>query len=220
MKENILEILTKLEGWRSDRKLTIESQKEGYIRNLMEEMGELADAIKVLTNYQTIDGNLLATYCKYPDAFINSFSGTYILDREKLRLIYGEREYIDALCDIMVFAGNCVDIEKFKNAYIPWDIVEESFADSSENTLLKALVSNASDMTHSPTLTIAILYGFCRDLAEKKGYDFFKCMQEVLKQINSRTGAWNENLKKWVKDTSPEAKAKEYQADFSKCKLS
>lgn len=219
MKQEILNILTELEKWREARKLSIESQREGYIRNVMEELGELADAIKVLTNYKTIDGSLLTTYCKYPDAF-ESKDGTEILDREKLRSIYGESAYIDALCDIVVFAGNCVYKEKFDKAYIPWETLEELGIDISETALLKGLLGNTYDMTYDPTTMLPSLYSFCRDLAAKKGYDFFKCMQETLKQINSRTGKWNDELNKWVKDTSPEAKAKEYQADFDKCKLS
>lgn len=179
MKQQILDILVELEKWRAERKLSTESQREGYIRNVMEELGELAEAIK--TN--------------------------------------SEHEYIDALCDIVVFAGNCVNKEKFDEAFIPWETMEESFVNLHEDTLLKSMFANASEMTHSPNISIASLYSFCKDLAAKKGYDFFKCMKEVLKQINSRTGAWNEDLKKWVKDTSPKAKSKEYQADFDKCKL-
>ena len=219
MKQQILDILVELDKWRATRKLSIESQREGYIRNIMEELGELADAIKVSTNYQTIDGSLLATYYKYPAAYSDFQSGTQTLDREKLRLIYGEHAYIDALCDIVVFAGNCVVKEKFEKAYIPWKTVEESFAKRSEKFLLEAMFINTSDMTNSPSTAIAPLYSFCKDLAAKKGYDFYKCMQETLKQINSRQGAWNEALKKWVKDTSDEAREKEYQADFDKCKL-
>ena len=34
------------------------------------------------------------------------------------------------------------------------------------------------------------------------------------KEISSRTGAYDEKAKKWIKDTSDEAKAKWYQADY------
>lgn len=222
MKQQILSILTELEKWRGVRKLSIESQKEGYIRNVMEELGELAAAIKVEQNYKTMGTD----YFTHPKAFIPAPIDkkfpieTVQLDRELLLKHYGTDAYIDALCDIVVFAGNCVDKEKFNKVFIPWETMEESGVDIDESSLLKAMFDNASDMTHSPDIIIAPLYSFCKDLAAKKGYDFFKCMQEVLKQINSRTGAWNEALKKWVKDTSDEAREKEYQANFDKCKLS
>lgn len=222
MKQQILDILDELAKWRSARKLSVESQREGYIRNVMEELGELAAAIKIEQNYKTMDTD----YFTHPKAFIPAPMNKEFpieavqLDRELLLKHYGIDAYIDALCDIMVFAGNCVYKEKFDQAYIPWETLEELGIDTSETALLKGLLGNTYDMTYDPTIMIASLYSFCRDLAAKKGYDFFKCMQEVLKQINSRTGAWNEDLKKWVKDTSDEAREKEYQADFDKCKLS
>ena len=66
---------------------------------------------------------------------------------------------------------------------------------------------------------ISEIYGLCKHIAKEKGYDFDLAMSETLKQINSRTGAWNEDLKKWVKDTSDEAREKEYQANFDLAKL-
>lgn len=221
MKQQILDILDELAKWRSVRKLSIESQREGYIRNVMEELGELAEAIKVEQNWETMS----ATMEKYPLAFLpetdseDPRDNRYSLERSLLLKYYGTDAYIDALCDIVVFAGNCVYKEKFDQVYITWETLEELGIDTSETALLKGLLGNTYDMTYDPTMMIASLYSFCRDLAAKKGYDFFKCMQEVLKQINSRTGVWNDNLKKWVKDTSPEAKEKEYQANFDKCKL-
>lgn len=53
----------------------------------------------------------------------------------------------------------------------------------------------------------------------KYGYDGDKVMDEVIKEINSRTGAYNPDTKKWQKDRSPEAQAMWYTADFSSCKL-
>lgn len=53
----------------------------------------------------------------------------------------------------------------------------------------------------------------------KYGYHGDKVMGEVIKEINSRVGAYNPETKKWQKDTSPEAKANWYTADFSNCKL-
>jgi len=48
------------------------------------------------------------------------------------------------------------------------------------------------------------------------GYDPEKCLGEIYKEINSRTGTMVNG--KFKKDKSPEAKAKWYKADFSKCK--
>lgn len=53
----------------------------------------------------------------------------------------------------------------------------------------------------------------------KYGYHGDKVMNEVIKEISSRTGEYNPETKKWQKDKSPEAQAKWYTADFSGCKL-
>lgn len=53
----------------------------------------------------------------------------------------------------------------------------------------------------------------------KYGFDGDKVMDEVLKEISSRTGSYDPTIKKWKKDTSPEAVARWYKADFTGCNL-
>ena len=53
----------------------------------------------------------------------------------------------------------------------------------------------------------------------KYGYNGDKVMDEVIKEISSRTGKYNPETKKWQKDKSPEAQALWYTADFNNCKL-
>ena len=53
----------------------------------------------------------------------------------------------------------------------------------------------------------------------KYGYHGDKVMDEVIKEISSRTGAYSPVTKKWQKDTSDAAKAKWYTANFDNCKL-
>ena len=51
------------------------------------------------------------------------------------------------------------------------------------------------------------------------GYDAEKCLNETLLEIKSRTGHYDESIGKFVKDTSDEAKAKWYKANYDSCKL-
>ena len=60
---------------------------------------------------------------------------------------------------------------------------------------------------------------FCYGEMAKYGYDGDKVMDEVIKEISSRTGAYDPVTKKWQKDKSPEAQAKWYSADLNSCKL-
>ena len=51
----------------------------------------------------------------------------------------------------------------------------------------------------------------------KIGFDPDKVMTEVMLELNSRTGAYSEETKKWQKFKTPEAQALWYTADFSDC---
>ena len=53
----------------------------------------------------------------------------------------------------------------------------------------------------------------------KYGYNGDKVMDEVIKEISSRVGAYDPETKKWQKDRSPEAQANWYTANFTECKL-
>lgn len=234
MKQQILDILVELDKWREVRKLTTDSQKAGYIRNIMEELGELANAIKVEQNYKTMSTD----YFTHPLAFVpapmeKTFHIEAVqLDRELLLKHYGTDAYIDALCDIMVFSSNLLEFKDFEAEITEQEIelikkqIEEDIIPLMSDPLACLLdytsifAQKSFDVPRLKTCLVAEVYVICNYLAKEKGYNFSLAMQETLKQINSRTGAWNEGLKKWVKDTSPEAKSKEYQADFDKCKLS
>ena len=55
MKIDLTEIYKGLDEWRAERGITAESQKTGYIVNVMEELGELAEAIRNDENWATCD---------------------------------------------------------------------------------------------------------------------------------------------------------------------
>jgi len=77
----------------------------------------------------------------------------------------------------------------------------------------------AAETTEERIDAMADMIVFCYGEMAKYGYDGDKVMDEVIKEISSRTGAYNPETKKWQKDKSPEAQAKWYSADFSRCKL-
>ena len=82
MKIDLTEIYAKLEAWRDERGITAESQKEGYIINIMEEFGELAAALR---DYERFS------------------KPSYPYPKNKK---YAEHGIIDALCDIAIFTIN------------------------------------------------------------------------------------------------------------------
>ena len=82
MKINLNEIYAQLKAWRHERGITAESQKEGYIVNVMEEFGELATALREYERFS---------------------KPSYPYPKNKK---YAEHGIIDALCDIAVFTIN------------------------------------------------------------------------------------------------------------------
>jgi hypothetical protein len=60
---------------------------------------------------------------------------------------------------------------------------------------------------------------FAANAMRIRGYDPNIAMSETLKEINSRTGAFNSATGKWEKFKTPEAMALWYAADYDKAKL-
>ena len=83
MRIDLTEIYKGLDEWRAERKITAESQRQGYIRNVMEEFGELAAGLRDYASWSKCD----LRFCQ--------------IHKEM-----AEREIVDALCDIAIFTIN------------------------------------------------------------------------------------------------------------------
>lgn len=77
----------------------------------------------------------------------------------------------------------------------------------------------AADSVEGRIDAMADIIVFAYGEMAKYGYDGDKVMDEVIKEISSRTGAYDPETKKWQKDKSEAAKAKWYTANFTTCKL-
>lgn len=82
MEIDLTEIYKGLDEWRAERGITAESQKDGYIINIMEEFGELAAALR---DYERFS------------------KPSYPYPKNKK---YAEHGIIDALCDIAILTIN------------------------------------------------------------------------------------------------------------------
>ena len=76
-----------------------------------------------------------------------------------------------------------------------------------------------ADTTEERIDAMADIIVFAYGEMAKYGYHGDKVMDEVIKEISSRTGEYNPEVKKWQKYKTPAAVAKWYTADFTKCKL-
>jgi len=135
--------------------------------------------------------------------------------------------YVDACCDNVVFAVG----DMYKRGFEVEDILGSGhiYEWLSESQYERITQDYIHEMTY-------LLYKFLEAKSPEEesevmknitivslrevsmlGYDPDKCMDEVMKEINSRVGSYSEEHKKWMKDKSPEAQANWYKADFSKC---
>ena len=203
MKIDLNEIYKGLKAWRHERGITAESQKEGYIVNVMEELGELATALREYERFSKTD----LAY-NLPDDL------AYYDTVKKV----AEHEIIDALCDISVFTINA-------GADIPYSITPFIIEPKREFSIASIFVAIAdfirADNNGAPFnyYDFALILNYCASVCEQYGFNFEVAMLETIKEISSRTGAYDENAKKWVKDTSDEAKSRWYQANYELARI-
>ena len=196
MKIHLNEIYKGLDEWRAERKITAESQRQGYLRNIMEELGELAAGLRNYDSWSKCD----LLFCQ--------------IHKEM-----AEHEIIDALCDISVLTINAwADMPcEFKRTEIEW---EKSSLNA--DYILKQMVEKCARFSYfewGEASAFNIILINCAYLCEHYGYNFEIAMLETIKEISSRTGTYNETSKKWIKDESDEAKAKWYKADYNKARI-
>ena len=196
MKINLKQIYKGLKAWRAERGITAESQRQGYIRNVMEELGELAAGLRDYASWSKCD----LRFCQ--------------IHKEM-----AERVIVDAICDIAVLTINAGE-------HIPCELkhTEMEFKKSSLNAdyILKQLVEKCAEFSYFEwvePLTFNIILINCAYLCEHYGYNFELAMLETIKEISSRTGAYDKKAKKWIKDTSDEAKAKWYKANYELARI-
>ena len=187
MKINLKQIYKGLDEWRAERKITAESQKAGYLVNVMEEFGELSQALRGL-------------------------------EIEIVRKT-AEHEIIDALCDIAIFTINAgADV----NCNEKIEIINTSQTTRC-NSSLSFLLSECGNFDYYGKFSSYVCFNqillSCAKLCEQYGFNFEIAMLETIKEISSRTGAYDEKAKKWVKDESNEAKAKWYQANYELARI-
>ena len=191
---NLEQIYAKLKAWRHERGITAESQKQGYIVNVMEEFGELATALREYERFS---------------------KPSYPYPKNKK---YAEHGIIDAICDISVFTINA-------GADIPYAITPFIIETKREFSVVDIFVAIAdfirADNNGAPFnyYDFALILNYCASVCEQYGFNFEVAMLETIKEISSRTGAYDENAKKWVKDTSDEAKSRWYQANYELARI-
>ena len=197
MKINLKQIYKGLKAWRAERGITAESQRQGYIRNVMEELGELAAGLRDYASWSKCD----LRFCQ--------------IHKEM-----AERVIVDAICDIAVLTINAgADI----NCNEKLESINTTTQTTRCNSSLSFLLSECGNFVYYGKFSSYVCFNqillSCAKLCEQYGFNFEIAMLETIKEISSRTGAYDENAKKWVKDESDEARAKWYQANYELARI-
>lgn len=136
-----------------------------------------------------------------------------------------ELQMIDAKCDLIVFAMNALEELPYMEDCIinPYTIGFEAFICNEifyyiqyEENRIKLEQAKRKQAQIRNLCRIIVR---CIDSIYVLGFDPDKAMEETIKQITSRSGKMDYNIGKWIKDKSPEAQAREYKADYKRCKI-
>jgi len=147
------------------------------------------------------------------------------IGEEIVEYLRAENDYqrVDALCDIYVFSVNAIHaIGRMPDKSVMIQCSDDYLP--SINTYMSyiaehfSIVVSATTFHNDPTYSLVNLARDAKYQMQAMGFDFLIAMDETLKEIHSRTGAWNEETQKWEKFKTPEAKALWYSADYSKAK--
>ena len=198
MKIDLTEIYKGLDEWRAERGITAESQKEGYIRNVMEELGELAAGLRDYDSWSKCD----LRFCQ--------------IHKEM-----AERVIVDAICDISVLTINAGADSNYKPQTLDTYEKDEIITRDVNYRLKNLLTDCGAFNIHSCYCggDLLDILTDCAKLCEHYGFNFEIAMLETIKEISSRTGSYDEKAKKWIKDESDEARATWYQADYEKARI-
>lgn len=159
---------------------------------------------------------------------ILGFKKNMLEEIEEYRQATTEEEKLDALADICVIAINCnpswsklFEEEEWVTYVKEFSFIEQFYKECCETIEESIDIFNISLNTMPYDATnmylASIVYTAC-NIIESMGYDCIKVLEEVVKEISSRTGSYSVDKKKWIKDTTEEAKAKWYKANFELCK--
>lgn len=184
----LVEIHKTLKEWKEKNEISLAMSQKGVVANLMEEITEHRRANTSDDELQMIDAK-----CDLIVFAMNAIDE--LPDFETEESIYGS-------LDKNVAFEACICIELFY--YIQFDENKISVGTENKRNVLNKILCE--------------IIARCIDSIDALGFDVNKAMDETVKQITSRSGKMNYNIGKWVKDKSPEAKAREYQADYESCR--
>lgn len=184
--------LQEIKEWSDERFITNQTPSvNGHIRNIAEEAGEYLLAVINKDEYEMVDAVADNIIFNVGEIYKYSFNAEELLGKG----------------DIMHWLPKSPGYKNHAN----FNYIEET-------TLLQYNFSEAEDDESRVRVLRDEVYASATELI-RLGFCPDKVMSEVLREINSRTGAFDEEVGKWKKFKTPEAKALWVKADYSTCRI-
>ncbi|WP_144624639.1 hypothetical protein [Campylobacter coli] len=108
-------------------------------------------------------------------------------------------ERVDALCDMVIFCFNSFNLDyKTLEKQNDYDVTKISIVDITDylDCMVASFYKNKLDNFN---FIYKIIFNYL-NLVKNLGFDFHKCMLEKIKEIENRTGFYDERLNKFTKD--------------------
>ncbi|QPX63526.1 hypothetical protein F356_141 [Campylobacter phage F356] len=105
-------------------------------------------------------------------------------------------ERVDALCYIAMFYLNSFDIKYNSQNFLMTDDINIHSVINRSYNMMNVTSTRTYSVNSNGYSFIAMLENFFNNL----GFNFDKCMLEIIKEIESRTGHYDESLNKFIKD--------------------
>ena len=166
------EILSQLESWRTKNKITTENQKKDYLINVMEELGEISNALRLLEKSKRVN------------------------DRHELKC--AEHFIINNICNIAVLTINVgVDLttRKIETTIDTNELTPNLF-------ILSSLIVDCGvyyNYEYTNHYYFNCILRDCVKLCEYYGYNFEVEMLQIIKEISGLDGDYDEKVRKWYK---------------------
>lgn len=131
-----------------------------------------------------------------------------------------DSDRVDALCDLSIFSLNAIN--GLDNNY------DDLFSETYHKAKRINFYSIANILDRLPYMfrkgdyfkfNFMDIVEISRWMIEDMNYDYFKCMDETLKEVESRKGVFNPDTGKWEKFKDDESKKLWYKANYESCKL-
>lgn len=129
---------------------------------------------------------------------------------------------VDALCDICFHAIHALHvIDKIPQRHIILQLCDDNrrWLGNPFAMLVLSFSEYVAGTYIDKTYSLICIAHYAKLQIRLHGFDFLIAMDETLKELNSRTGAWNKETGKWEKFKTEEAMALWYKADYSKAKV-